>query len=152
MPHGVAATTGAAGILAIRAGVDVDMSDGIYADSLAAAVRAGRLQEAFVDSSVHRLLRLKYALGLFQDPYRFADVEREKRFTLAPEHLRAARIAAREGIVLLKNANRTLPLRKDLRTIAVIGPRRLARSAMETGRDGHPRKRSVFWRVSGHAG
>ncbi len=122
VPHGVAATTGAAGILALRAGVDVDMSDGIYVDSLAAAVRGGRLQQAFVDSSVRRLLRLKYALGLFQDPYRFADLAREKRFTLAPEHLRAARIAAREGIVLLKNANRTLPLRKDIRTIAVIGP------------------------------
>jgi len=140
VPHGVAATTGAAGILAIRAGVDVDMSDGIYADSLAAAVRAGRLREAFVDSSVHRLLRLKYALGLFQDPYRFTDVEREKRFTLAPEHLRAARIAAREGIVLLKNANRTLPLRKDLRTIAVIGPLADdARSAMGNwAADGRP--------------
>ena len=140
VPHGVAATTGAAGILAIRAGVDVDMSDGIYADSLAAAVRAGRLQEAFVDSSVHRLLRLKYALGLFQDPYRFADVEREKRFTLAPDHLRAARIAAREGIVLLKNANKTLPLRKDLRTVAVIGPLADdARSAMGNwAADGRP--------------
>jgi beta-glucosidase len=140
VPHGVAATTGAAGILAIRAGVDVDMSDGIYADSLAAAVRAGRLREAFVDSSVHRLLRLKYALGLFQDPYRFADVEREKRFTLSPDHLRAARIAAREGIVLLKNANRTLPLRKDLRTIAVIGPLADdARSAMGNwAADGRP--------------
>jgi len=122
VPHGVAATTGAAGILALHAGVDVDMSDGIYVDSLSAAVRAGRLEQAFVDSSVHRLLRLKYALGLFQDPYRFNDVARERRFTLAPEHLRAARIAAREGIVLLKNANKTLPLRKDVRTIAVIGP------------------------------
>jgi len=120
--HGVAATRGEAGILALRAGVDVDMSDGIYADSMAAAVRSGRLPEAFVDSSVHRLLRLKYALGLFQDPYRFSDVARERRFTLAPEHLSAARVAAREGIVLLKNANKTLPLRKDLRTIAVIGP------------------------------
>jgi beta-glucosidase len=122
VPHGVAATTGEAGILALRAGVDVDMSDGIYADSMAAAVRAGRLPEAFVDSSVHRLLRVKYALGLFQDPYRFNDVARERRFTLAPEHLAAARIAAREGIVLLKNTNKTLPLRKGLRTIAVIGP------------------------------
>jgi beta-glucosidase len=122
MNHGVAATKGDAGILAIRAGVDVDMSDGIYADSLAAAVRTGRLPIAFVDSSVHRLLRVKYALGLFQDPYRFNDVARERRFTLAPEHLGAARAAAREGIVLLKNANKTLPFSKDLRTIAVIGP------------------------------
>ena len=120
--HGVAATRGEAGILALRAGVDVDMSDDIYVDSMATAVRAGRLPQAFVDSSVHRLLRVKYALGLFQDPYRFSDVARERRFTLAPEHLAAARIAAREAIVLLKNANRTLPFRKDLRTIAVIGP------------------------------
>lgn len=122
VPHGVAATTGEAGVLALRAGVDVDMSDGIYADSMAAVVRAGRLPERFVDSSVHRLLRVKYALGLFQDPYRFSDVERQRRYTLAPEHLAAARIAAREAIVLLKNANKTLPLRKGLRTIAVIGP------------------------------
>ena len=120
--HGVAATRGEAGILALRAGVDVDMSDDIYVDSIAAAVRAGRLPQAFVDSSVHRLLRVKYALGLFQDPYRFSDVARERRFTLAPQHVEAARVAAREAIVLLKNANKTLPLRKDLRTIAVIGP------------------------------
>lgn len=120
--HGVAATRGEAGILALRAGVDVDMSDDIYVDSIAAAVRAGRLPQAFVDSSVHRLLRVKYALGLFQDPYRFNDVARERRFTLAPQHVEAARVAAREAIVLLKNANKTLPLRKNLRTIAIIGP------------------------------
>ncbi|MGI8403115.1 MAG: glycoside hydrolase family 3 N-terminal domain-containing protein, partial [Gemmatimonadaceae bacterium] len=122
VPHGIAASTGAAGILALRAGVDVDMSDGIYADSLASAVRAGRLSESLVDSAVRRLLRVKYALGLFQDPYKFNDAAREKRYTLAPEHLAASRIAAREGIVLLKNAARTLPLARNLRTIAVIGP------------------------------
>jgi beta-glucosidase len=120
--HRVAATRGEAGVLALRAGVDVDMSDDIYVDSIAAAVRAGRLPQSFVDSSVHRLLRVKYALGLFQDPYRFSDVARERRFTRDPQHLEAARVAAREAIVLLKNANKTLPLRKDLRTIAVIGP------------------------------
>ena len=120
--HRVAATRGEAGVLALRAGIDVDMSDDIYVDSIAAAVRAGRLPQSFVDSSVHRLLRVKYALGLFQDPYRFNDVARERRFTLAPQHVEAARVAARESIVLLKNANKTLPLRKDLRTIAVIGP------------------------------
>jgi beta-glucosidase len=68
------------------------------------------------------VLRIKYALGLFSDPYRFSDTTREKRYTLAPEHVTAARSAAREAIVLLKNSNRTLPLRKTLRTIAVIGP------------------------------
>jgi beta-glucosidase len=120
--HRVAANKGEAGILAMRAGVDIDMSDAVYADSMAAAVRSGRIPIALVDSSVRRILRLKYALGLFDDPYRFSDVARERRYTLAPEHLAAARIAAREGIVLLKNANKTLPLRKSLRTIAVIGP------------------------------
>ena len=122
VPHGVAATKGDAGILALRAGVDIDMSDGVYIDSLAGAVRAGRLPEALVDSAVGRVLRIKYALGLFQDPYRFSDIARERRYTLAPEHLLASRLAAREGIVLLKNSGKTLPLRKDVRTIAVIGP------------------------------
>lgn len=122
IPHGVAATKGEAGILGLRAGVDIDMSDGVYVDSLGAAVRAGRVPEALVDSAVRRVLRIKYALGLFQDPYRFSDVARERRYTLAPEHLLASRLAAREGIVLLKNSSKTLPLRKDFHTIAVIGP------------------------------
>jgi beta-glucosidase len=120
--HRVAANRGEAGILAMRAGVDIDMSDAVYADSMGAAVRSGRIPIALVDSAVKRVLRLKYALGLFDDAFRFNDVARERRYTLAPEHLAAARIAAREGIVLLKNANKTLPLRKNLGTIAVIGP------------------------------
>jgi len=122
IPHGVAANKGDAGILGIRAGIDIDMSDAVYADSLAAAVRTGRVPLALVDSAVKRVLRLKYALGLFADPYRFNDAARERLYTLAQPHLDAALQAAREGIVLLKNANRTLPLRKDLRSIAVIGP------------------------------
>src|SRR5207237_755701 len=120
--HGVAANKGEAGILGIRAGVDIDMSDAVYADSLAAAVHTGRVTIAAVDSAVKRVLRLKYALGLFDDPYRFSDAAREKRYTLAPEHMGASLMAAREGIVLLKNANRTLPLRKDLHSVAIIGP------------------------------
>jgi beta-glucosidase len=121
IPHGVAANRGDAGILGIRAGIDIDMSDAVYADSLAAAVNTGRVPIAIVDSAVKRVLRLKYALGLFQDPYHFSDAARERRYTLAAEHLAASRAAAREGIVLLKNADKTLPLRRDLHTIAVIG-------------------------------
>jgi len=120
--HGVAASRGAAGMLGLRAGIDIDMSDAIYADSLASLVRARRVPVALVDSAVRRVLRLKYALGLFDDPYRFSDAARERQYTLAPAHLTAARVAARAGIVLLKNANKTLPLRKDLRSVAVIGP------------------------------
>jgi beta-glucosidase len=122
IPHGVAGDRGEAGALGIRAGIDVDMSDAIYADSLGSLVRSGRVPEALVDSAVKRVLRLKYALGLFTDPYRFSDTARERRFTLAPEHVAAARAAAREAIVLLKNADKTLPLRRDIRSIAIIGP------------------------------
>ena len=122
IPHGVAANRADAGVLGIRAGIDIDMSDAIYAENLAAQVKAGRVPVALVDSAVKRVLRVKYALGLFSDPYRFSDATREKRYTLAPEHVTASRIAARESIVLLKNASHTLPLRKTLRTIAVIGP------------------------------
>lgn len=119
--HHVAATSGEAGVEALRAGVDVDMSDNIYIDSMPAAVRAGRLSTAYVDSSVHRLLRMKYILGLFDNPYRFNDAANERHYTLAPEHVMAARQAAREAIVLLKNDNKTLPLSKSVRSVAVIG-------------------------------
>lgn len=122
IPHGVAGNRGEAGVLGIHAGIDIDMSDAVYKDSLAAAVRSGRVPEALVDSAVKRVLRLKYALGLFDDPYKFSDAARERLYTLAPTHIGASRMAAREGIVLLKNANRTLPLRRDVRSIAVIGP------------------------------
>ena len=122
IPHGVAASAGEAGILGLRAGVDFDMSDHVYIDSIGAATNAGRVPVALIDSAVRHVLRVKYLLGLFADPYKFSDAGREKLYTLAPTHLGAARMAAREGIVLLKNANKTLPLRKDLRSIAVIGP------------------------------
>jgi len=120
--HGAAANRGDAGVLAIKAGVDIDMSDAVYSDSLAGAVRSGRVPIAVVDSAVTRVLRVKYALGLFTDPYRFSDTATERRHTMATEQVTSARAAARESIVLLKNANKTLPLRKDLHSIAIIGP------------------------------
>jgi beta-glucosidase len=122
VPHHVAAGLGEAGILGLRAGVDFDMSDHVYVDSMAVAANAGRVPASLIDSAVRHVLRVKYLLGLFTDPYKFSDAGREKLYTLAPGHMGAARIAAREGIVLLKNANKALPLRKDLRSIAVIGP------------------------------
>ena len=121
--HGVAADDTAAGILALEAGVDIDMVSDIYRRSLPAAVRAGKLPQASVDEAVRRLLRLKYKLGLFDDPYRFCDVERERERTLRPEFRQAAREVARESLVLLKNEGSTLPLAKGkLRRLAVIGP------------------------------
>ena len=120
--HGVTADSATAGRLAIDAGVDVDMVSNIYFKDLPAEIRAGRLPIAVVDSAVRRVLRAKYELGLFSDPYRYSSVEREKALTLAPAFIAEAREMARRSVVLLKNADGLLPLRKDLGTIAVIGP------------------------------
>ena len=123
--HGLAADRAHAGILALTAGVDVDMVSGIYVRDLPAAVRDGRLAMEVVDEAVRRVLRAKYRLGLFDDPYRYSDPAREQRYILAAEHVAEARDLARKSIVLLKNAPfngaPVLPLPKDIGTLAVIG-------------------------------
>ncbi|HSJ13295.1 MAG TPA: glycoside hydrolase family 3 N-terminal domain-containing protein, partial [Longimicrobiales bacterium] len=123
--HGVAADSTQAGLLALNAGVDIDMVSSIYIRHLPQAVRAGRLAETVVDESVRRILRAKYKLGLFEDPYRYSHADRERRLTLTPEHIAAAREMARRSMVLLKNAPHAgapvLPLRKEVRSLAVIG-------------------------------
>jgi beta-glucosidase len=119
--HGVATNDEDAGILALKAGVDVDMVSAIYARDLPAAVRSGMLGGAFVDEAVRRLLTLKDRLGLFDNPYRNCDPARARRLTLAPSHRAAARDAARKSFVLLKNDGSVLPFSKALRSIAVIG-------------------------------
>ncbi|MFL5575169.1 MAG: beta-glucosidase BglX, partial [Gemmatimonadaceae bacterium] len=126
--HGVAATGAEAAARALAAGVDVDMADGLYARDLPAALRAGLVPMSAVDSAVSRVLRAKYALGLFDDPYRYSDTARERSVPLTAEKRTLARELARESIVLLGNeapargAPRALPLRKSLRSLAVIGP------------------------------
>ncbi|BBM68715.1 beta-glucosidase BglX [Rhodothermus marinus] len=119
--HGIAADSAEAGRKALEAGVDMDMVSGIYVRKLAEEVRAGRLPEAVVDEAVRRVLRVKYRLGLFEDPYRYCrDVSREQ-VLLSPEHRRLAREVARKAIVLLKNEGELLPLADTLQRVAVIG-------------------------------
>jgi beta-glucosidase len=124
--HGIAADSAEAGRLALLAGVDVDMVSNIYYKDLPAEVRADRVPMAVVDSAVRRVLRAKYEIGLFEDPYRYSSVARERALTLAPAFVAEAREMARKSIVLLKNAGGALPLRKDLGTspgsIAVTRP------------------------------
>lgn len=126
MQHGIAADSTTAARRAIDAGVDMEMSSVLYRSKLGNEVRAGRVPLALVDRSVRRVLQVKAALGLFDDPYRQVSGEREGRDILAPAHRAAARAIAQESIVLLTNRNvggvPALPLRKDLRTLAVIGP------------------------------
>lgn len=122
MRHGVAATRADAGVLGLRAGVDIDMISNIYLEDVPAAVQAGRLPLSVVDASVRRVLQAKCRLGLFADPYRYSDPERERTRVLTPAHRRAAREMARASLVLLKNDGAALPLSKTLRKLAVIGP------------------------------
>jgi beta-glucosidase len=119
--HGVAADSERAGTLALHAGVDMDMVSQIFPHALPGAVAAGRVSMDEVNEAVRRVLRVKYRLGLFSDPYARGDVARERAVTLTPENRAAAREAARRSIVLLKNDRGTLPLRKDLPSIAVVG-------------------------------
>ena len=121
IPHGVAADSAAAGALALRAGVDVDMVSRIYFTRLPPLVRSGRVAMRDVDAAVKRVLHAKYDLGLFTDPYRYSDTARERTTLLAAEHRAAARELARKAIVLLRNEGRALPLSKSSGSIAVIG-------------------------------
>lgn len=116
----VAANQKEAGQMALRAGVDVGISyEPGYMGLLVESVKEGKASMVDVDRSLRRVLRLKFRLGLFENPY--VDPERAVQSTHTPQARQLALRAAREGIVLLKNDG-VLPLRKDLRRIAVIGP------------------------------
>lgn len=121
IPHGVAADTAQAARLGLAAGVDMEMVSGTYARALPGLVRGGSVPMAALDEAVQRVLRMKYRLGLFSDPYRGASIERERTEVLTPAHRAAAREMARQSIVLLRNERNTLPLSRSLRSIAVIG-------------------------------
>ncbi|MGH9379056.1 MAG: beta-glucosidase BglX, partial [Thermoanaerobaculia bacterium] len=119
IPHGVAADKQEAAILAIEAGVDMNMVDHAFA-TLAEAVRDGRLAESVVYQAVRRVLRAKQAVGLFDQP--LVEEGGEERVILTPEHRDAARRVAQKSIVLLKNEGDLLPLSPNVGTVAVIGP------------------------------
>ena len=119
--HGVAADEADAVRLAILAGVDVSMQSGLYNRHLPALVAAGRVPVAAVDAAVRRVLALKEALGLFDDPFRSLDARVEWRETRSAAVRRTAREVATRSIVLLRNEGDLLPLAPD-RRIALIGP------------------------------
>lgn len=122
VPHGVVADEYEAAELAINAGVDMDMQGGVYQEHLSKLVQNGEVEEERINQAARRILEMKFRLGLFNDPYRYSNVEREKEMVMTEEHLDAARDVARKSIVLLKNEAQTLPLKKDIKTLAVIGP------------------------------
>ena len=119
--HAVAADSAQAGDVAMHAGVDMDMVSEIYLHALPASVAQRRMPMAEIDEAVRRVLRVKYRLGLFTDPYLRRDAARERTAILTTENRAAAREAGRRAIVLLKNDQSTLPLRKDVASLAVLG-------------------------------
>lgn len=117
--HGFAEDLKDATRISINAGVDMDMMSFGYVQYVKALVEEGKLSEATIDNAVRNILRLKFRLGLFENPY--VDESLARQVAYAPEHLAAAKQAAVESAILIQNNNNVLPL-KDVKTILVTGP------------------------------
>ena len=111
-----------AALSAITAGSDMDMESRCYKINLAKLVADNKVQGALIDDAVKRILFKKFELGLFDDPFRFCNPDRQQKALNNPEHTKIAREVASKSIVLLKNENHLLPLSKTTKTIAFIGP------------------------------
>ena len=117
--HHVAADVKEAGKLSLEAGVDMDLGANAYGKRTLELLNEGRLDMKYVDQAVANILRLKFKMGLFENPY--VSPKDAKKYVRSEAHRQVAREVAREGIVLLKNDG-ILPLSKDVKSIAVIGP------------------------------
>jgi beta-glucosidase len=122
IPHGYVKNNYDAALKAVLSGNDMDMESRSYINHLAQLVREKKVPMAVVDEAVRRILRKKFELGLFDDPYRYSNAEREKQALSDPTHPQHARDMARKSIVLLKNENNLLPISKSTKTIALVGP------------------------------
>jgi len=121
VPHGFAENEMHAAEIAIKAGIDLDMMSGAYKSYLEKLVHENKISVDLINDACRRILISKFKLGLFDDPYRYSDEEREINTIYKPEFLKAARKSAAMSSVLLKNNDDALPLSKT-ETIALIGP------------------------------
>lgn len=119
--HGVAKDQTDAGIMAVNAGVDMDMQSAAFQEKIKIGITDGRVKMEKIDASVRSILRLKKELGLFDNPYKFSDKQRESNTIMAKEHLDASKDVAKRSVVLLKNSG-VLPLAKKQMKILVTGP------------------------------
>ncbi len=122
IPHGVAKDKKAAAELAVKAGSDMDMEGGAYESSLKELVEEGKVAEKLINDAVKRILRVKFRLGLFDDPYKYCDEAFEKSELYSEANQKVALEAGKKSIVLLKNENDILPIKNSIKNIAVIGP------------------------------
>lgn len=118
--HHIAETAADAAALAINAGLDADLSGVGYGKALLDAIKQGKVAVKVLDMAVSKVLRIKFEMGLFENPY--VDPQVAKQKVRNAEKINLARQVARESIILLKNQNQLLPLSKTLNSIAVIGP------------------------------
>ena len=128
IPHGYAKDGYEAAVLAANAGSDMDMESRSYINNLAKAVKDGKVKMAVIDDAVRRILKKKFEMGLFDDPYKFCNEEREKQQWDNQANLAAEHDMAKKSIVLLKNETNLLPLSKSVKSIALIGPFAKAKS------------------------
>jgi len=128
VPHGIVADLKEAAELAFNAGVQMDMQGGVYSQYLPELLQEGKIKESDLNEYVRQVLEMKYKLGLFEDPYRYLNKERETQTLYSQELMDHALLAAKESIVLLKNepgkggSENLLPLSKNTRSVALIGP------------------------------
>lgn len=123
--HGAAADDADASAKCINAGSDMDMAGGTFQRGLKKAIEDGRVSMAQVDEAVRRVLRLKFSLGLFDDPYRYLNRDRNKSEIMKPEYRALARSVAAKSMVLLKNEGNLLPLKPVTgarKKVALVGP------------------------------
>jgi len=120
--HGYVKDNYEAAEASINAGSDMDMESRSYIKNLAKLVADKKVSVVVIDDAVKRILTKKFEMGLFDDPYRFSNADREASVLNAPAHVAAARDMADKSIVLLKNQNNLLPLSTNLNSIALIGP------------------------------
>ncbi len=119
--HGIVSNEKEAGELSLNAGVDMDMQGAVYQRFLKQSLKEGKVTLLQINEAVRRILRVKFDMGLFDDPYKYCDENRQKAMLLSPEHRKAAREVARKSIVLLKNDNNALPLQRNQK-ILLVGP------------------------------
>lgn len=119
--HGIAADEKQAAKLAFANGCDIEMCSSTYLHCLKELVEEGTVSMEALDAAVLRVLELKERMGLFEDPYHGADRKKAEALFLSPEHRAIARKAAEESAVLLKN-NGVLPLSRDVKRVAIVGP------------------------------
>ena len=120
--HGYAKDNYEAALEAVTAGSDMDMESRSYIYNLSKLVKERKVKLQLIDDAVRRILRKKFEMGLFDDPFKFCNKEREKQQWNNTENLKAAKLVAEKSIVLLKNEDHLLPLSRQTKTIALIGP------------------------------